>query len=100
MASVFKITGRKGKKLAHWYGKIAVSTDKRIRVKLFTDKTASERRLMELQREADQRASGVRTVAMDYAMVSVDQHAKDWSIDVEVNDSILCRMRGIDYRSL
>jgi hypothetical protein len=89
MASVFKITGRKGKKLAHWYGKIAVSTDKRIRVKLFTDKTASERRLMELQREADQRASGVRTVAMDYAMVSVDQHAKDYleSLRLEKRDT-------------
>jgi len=88
MANVFKMAGRDGRKLAHWYGKIAVSADKRIRVKLFTDKTASERRLIELQHEADQRASGMRTTAMDFAMVSVQQHAKDYmaSLQLEKRD--------------
>ncbi len=94
MAHVFKIAGRNGKKLAHWYGKVAVSADKRIRVKLFTDKTASERRLMALQQEADQRASGVRTVAMDYALLSVQQHSKDYmaSLMLEKRDADTLRI--------
>jgi integrase len=75
MSNLFKITGRDSHKLANWYGKVKVADGKRKRVKLFTDKLASERRLTDLQREADQRAAGVRTLAMDFAGLSIQQHA-------------------------
>ena len=42
MARVFKIVGRKAKRSACWYGKVK-DGGKWLRVKLFTDKTASER---------------------------------------------------------
>jgi hypothetical protein len=67
MAQVLKMMGRGGKKLAHWYGKIRLEDNARQRVKLFTDKIASERRLIELQHEADQRAAGVITAEMEHA---------------------------------
>ena len=59
MARVFKMTGRDGKRLANWYGKVKVAPTHRRRVKLYTDKIASEKRLRELQIEADRAASGV-----------------------------------------
>ena len=58
MARVFKISGRDAKKSGSWYGKVK-DGGKWLRVKLFTDKTSSERRLNDLQRAADQRESGL-----------------------------------------
>src|SRR5271170_7169163 len=59
MRSVFKIREREGRKSADYHGKIKLGPGVQKRVKLFTDRTASERELAKLQKEADQRASGV-----------------------------------------
>lgn len=48
------------------------------RAKLFTDKTASERRLNDLQRSADQREAGVRTPAMEFASLPLSKHVADY----------------------
>ncbi len=59
MRSVFKIRERDGRKSADYHGKIKLGPGSQRRVKLFTDRTASERELVKLQKEADQRTSGV-----------------------------------------
>lgn len=61
-----------------WMGKVKVGPDHRKVVRLYTDKTSSERRLAELQKLADRRASGVRTVEMDHAETSVARHVADY----------------------
>lgn len=78
MAKVFKISMRDGKKSSAWYGKLKVAEGKWSRVKLYTDKVASERKLVELQRDADRRAAGVRTVDMDHASRPISEHATDY----------------------
>ena len=77
MARVFKIVGRDAKKSARWYGKVKEG-GKWLRVKLFTDKTASERGLNDRQRAADQRESGVRTPAMEFASLPLSKHVADY----------------------
>ena len=77
MASLFKTKARDGKKSAAWYGKVKADGQWR-KVRLFTDKTASTRRLSDLQREADQRAAGVVTVEMGHAATPVKRHAADY----------------------
>ena len=76
MPKLFKIT-RNGRKSAEWHGKVKESGGRR-RVKLFTDKTARERHLQALQRDADQRTAGVVTPEMDAAAKPVKQHAADY----------------------
>ncbi|MGH7177927.1 MAG: tyrosine-type recombinase/integrase [Tepidisphaeraceae bacterium] len=61
MTNVFRIQGRDGKRLANYYGKVCVAPGRWHREKLYTDKLASERRLRELQIEADRRQSGANT---------------------------------------
>src|SRR5262245_36531461 len=56
---------RDGKKSANWYGKIKIGPRNWKKVKLFTDRVASDRRLAELQRQADQRAAGMQTADTD-----------------------------------
>jgi integrase len=65
MASVFKIKMRDVQRSSCWYGKVKTGPMQRRRVKLFSDKSASERRLRELQIEADQRASGIINSDLD-----------------------------------
>ena len=62
MARLFKITGRRRKKSRCWYGKVKVGAQWQ-RVKLFSDKTASERRLRDLQNDADRGEAGLTLVA-------------------------------------
>src|SRR2546430_2267497 len=59
---VWKLTFH-GRKSNVYYGVVKNGPGKKEweRVKLFADKTASERRLRELQREADQRQAGMIT---------------------------------------
>jgi integrase len=70
MASLFKNSVvRNGKRTVYptWYGSYVDQNGQWAKVKLFTDKTASQRRLQEIQREADQRRAGVQTPQMDAA---------------------------------
>src|SRR5689334_21596626 len=60
MAGVFKIGDRD-----KYWGKIKLGPGKWKKVPLFTDKTASQRRLQELQAEADRRAAGIDTSYTD-----------------------------------
>jgi integrase len=94
MANLFKMSGRDGRKLANWYGKVKVAPGRRRRVKLYTDKAASERRLSEIQQEADQRAAGVVTAAMDFASFSIQQHADAYlnALRLEKRDSDTLRI--------
>jgi len=78
MARVFKIKGRDSKKLAHWYGKVKIASKRWQRVKLFTDKVASERRLAKLQQQADQRAAGMQTVETDRLAMPLKELVKQY----------------------
>jgi integrase len=49
----------------HWFGKVQLGPKAWRTVRLFTDKTASERELQKLQAQADQRAAGIATPATD-----------------------------------
>jgi integrase len=94
MAKLFKIIRRNGKKSAHWYGKIRLAPQRWQRVALFTDKVASERRLAERQRDADQRAAGVQTTQMDHAAYPIQQHSADYigTLRLEKRDSETIRI--------
>jgi hypothetical protein len=59
MPSVFKIAGRNGKRSARYYGKVRVRPGIWRRVPLTAAKRASDRRLRELQGQADQRRVGL-----------------------------------------
>lgn len=63
--NLFKITRRDGKKSTFWYGKVRVGAKAYRRVKLYQYKPAAARMLAELQAEADQRASGMKTAETD-----------------------------------
>jgi integrase len=76
MSDVFKIAGRDGNRLACWYGKVKVGPGKRNRVKLFSDKTSSQRRLTELQKEADRRAAGIDTADTDRLQLGIKELAE------------------------
>src|SRR4051812_17907834 len=74
---LFKITLRGGKS-AHWYGKVKVAPKTWERVKLFTDKLASERRLAELQKDADQREAGMQTADTDRLALPLPELVKQY----------------------
>ena len=65
MNKPFKITQRGGEQSNHYYGKVKVAPRRWQRHKLYTDRLASERKLIELQREADQYDSGIRSRERD-----------------------------------
>ncbi len=75
---VFKIAMRDGKKSVSWYGKVKVAPRTWQKVKLFTDKLASERRLTELQKQADQRAAGMQTADTDRLALPVRELVKQY----------------------
>ena len=75
---LFKIAMRDGKKSANWYGKVKVAPKTWQKVTLFTDKLASERRLMELQKQADQRAAGMQTADTDRLALPVKELVKQY----------------------
>ena len=58
-----------------WYGKVKVGNVWK-RVRLFTDKTASVRRLTELQCDADQRAAGMITADADKLVLPITELAE------------------------
>ena len=76
MPNLFKIT-RNGKRSACWHGKVR-DGGRWQRVRLFTDMTASTRRLHDLQRDADQRAAGVVTPQMRHAGRPIVEHVADY----------------------
>ena len=76
MPNLFKPT-RNGKKSTHWYAKLRTDGQWR-NVRLYTDKTASERKRQDLQRDADQRAAGVITPQMQHAGRPVGEHVDDY----------------------
>src|SRR5580698_4155518 len=78
MASVFKIRGRNKAPSSTYYGKVKVAPRTWERVKLYSDKTASRRRLNELQRQAEQRDAGVVRIEMDQAGRPLAEHAADY----------------------
>lgn len=61
-----------------YYGRYRDAAGKWKKVKLFTDKRASERRLAEFQTNADQRAAGCLTVEMDHAKRPISEHVADY----------------------
>src|SRR5450432_3306105 len=65
MAKVFRLTRRSGKSSTHYYGKIHLGPMQWRRVKLYTDKITSARKLADLQREADQVDAGYRSAAAE-----------------------------------
>ena len=71
-----------GRETARWYGKVRVAPWQWRQVALFTDKVASERELMRLQREADQRAAGVVTPEMEQAGRSLREHVREYVADL------------------
>lgn len=77
MLRVFKIAvTRKGKRVksAEYYGKVKLGPGAwSSKVKLFVDKTASERRLKELQQQADQRTAGVLTVEIERSQLPIQR---------------------------
>src|SRR4051812_37995014 len=76
MIRVFKITvTRNGKRCKSdcYYGKVKLGPGQwSSKHRLYGDKTASERRLKELQTEADQRHSGVRTAELDQLALPIN----------------------------
>ena len=75
---LFKIAMRDGKKSANWYGKVKVAPKTWQKVKLFTDKLASERKLTKLQKQADQRAAGMQTADTDRLGLSLKELVKQY----------------------
>src|SRR5687767_9169133 len=64
------VTTRAGDKVVlrestHWYGKVAAGKGRWRTVRLYTDKTASQRRVAELQRLADRRDAGAVTAEVE-----------------------------------
>lgn len=78
MAKVFKIKWNSGKRSTCYYGKVKVGSNEWRRKKLFSDRLASERRLSDLQRNADLVCAGVKTVAIDNASIPITTHIKDY----------------------
>jgi integrase len=78
---VFKRT-IKGKKSSKWYGKLRVGKHEWRNIVLYTDKTASERELMNRQAEMDQRMAGVITPQMEHAPKPLAEHVKDYIEDL------------------
>lgn len=67
---------------AVWMGKVKVGAKQRQVVRLYSDKTASERKLAELQKEADNRDAGVITPLMDSARRTVREHVEDYYLSL------------------
>lgn len=73
MGTLFKID-RGGKRSRCYYGKVKVAPGRWRRIALFTDKIARERRLRELQADAERRASGVIDTTADHAVRPIGEH--------------------------
>jgi integrase len=82
---------RAGKKVRSpiYYGKIKLGPRRWQNVPLFSDKCASERRLTELQREADKRAAGVVTPDLDRLKLPIDDLVRQYidALKLERRDS-------------
>src|SRR5690348_16558527 len=105
MGQVFKINVmRGGRKVRgrHYHGKIQLGPKRWKRVKLFTDKTASERRLGELQRQADMRSAGVTNSDLDRLRRPTDDLLKEYleTLAAERKDEQHVRIAGWITRKL
>lgn len=87
MTRVFKMKMPDGSKSVHYFGKIKQGPKRWKRVKLFTDKLSSERRLKDLQIEADQWSTGVRNVTTAEGMRPIDQHVDEYLASLKLRAS-------------
>ena len=78
MSCLFKPTTAAGKPHRHWHGKFKDDRGRWRKVRLFTDRRASEKRLADLQADAERRVAGVRTAEMDHADTPMSRHAADY----------------------
>ena len=101
MASLFRNSVvRKGKRIVYptWYGSFRNEHGKWEKVQLFTDKTASGRRLNEIQRDADLRRAGVLTPMMDHAAKSIDAHRDDYLADLRGQNVSAQHLKNVETR--
>ena len=85
MAKLYRTNGKKnGKPFTYpiWRGRYKDQNGNWRCVSLFKDKTASQRKLDDLQRDADQRAAGVITPLMDHAAKAIAEHEADYLLDL------------------
>ena len=78
MSSIFKPKTAAGRPHKHWHGKFKDERGRWRKVRLFTDRRASEKRLADLQADAERRLTGVRTAEMDHADTPMSRHAADY----------------------
>ena len=86
MAKPFKPKTRDGKPGRCYYGKYK-ERGRWVKVRLFTDKRASEMRLADLQRIAERREAGVVTAEMDHAATPMRQHVDDYLASLARGDA-------------
>ena len=101
MASLFRNSvNRNGRRIVYptWYGSFRNEHGKWEKVQLFTDKTASGRRLNEIQRDADLRRAGVLTPMMDHAAKSVDTHRDDYIADLRGQNVSAQHLKNVESR--
>lgn len=80
MGNVFKLRGRNGKKSPIYYGKLKLAPGRWKRVALFSDKTASRRRLADMQRQTDQGSAGVMTAQLERLRRPLAELSKDYHV--------------------
>ena len=101
MASLFRNSViRDGKRIIYptWYGSFRNEHGRWEKVQLFTDKTASGRRLNEIQRDADLRRAGVLTPMMDHAAKSIDTHRDDYLADLRGQNVSAQHLKNVETR--
>ncbi len=70
-----------------WYGRYKDTEGRWQKVKLFKDKVSSQRRLNEIERDAELRSAGVVTVNMDHAKRPISEHVADYVASLR-NDNL------------
>ncbi len=101
MASLFRNSvKRNGKRVVYptWYGRFRDEDGRWRKVPLFTDKTASFRRLNEIQRDADLRRAGVLTPMMDHAGKSIEGHRDDYVADLRGQNVSAQHLKNVESR--